>query len=44
MTTVDDKLEILIDQVGRLSEGLTDIKLLVQQQAETPYFSFLANP
>ncbi|MGJ3252799.1 MAG: hypothetical protein ACFE0J_16955 [Elainellaceae cyanobacterium] len=34
MSTLDEKLEILIDQVGRLTEGLTDIKLTTQQQAE----------
>ncbi|MGJ3253205.1 MAG: hypothetical protein ACFE0J_19050 [Elainellaceae cyanobacterium] len=31
---IDDKLDILIDQVGRLTEGLTEIKRLVQRQAE----------
>ncbi|MGJ3246911.1 MAG: hypothetical protein ACFE0I_12655 [Elainellaceae cyanobacterium] len=32
---IDAKLDILIDQVGRLTEGLTEIKRLVQRQAET---------
>jgi methyl-accepting chemotaxis protein len=31
----DQKLEIVTDQVGRLTEGLTELKLLIQQQAET---------
>jgi methyl-accepting chemotaxis protein len=30
-----EKLDILIDQVGLLTEGLTEIKLLIQQQTET---------
>lgn len=30
---IDEKLEILIDQVGRLTEGLVDIKLTVERQA-----------
>ncbi len=29
---IDEKLEILIDQVGRLTEGLVDIKLTVERQ------------
>jgi len=28
-----DKLDVLVDQVGRLTEGLIEIKLLIQQQA-----------
>ncbi|WP_421654977.1 hypothetical protein [Leptothermofonsia sp. ETS-13] len=32
---INSKLDILIDQIGRLTEGLTEIKLLIQQQAET---------
>jgi hypothetical protein len=35
MTTSDEKLDVLIDQVGRLTEGLTKIKLLVYQQADS---------
>ncbi|UBF26735.1 hypothetical protein K9N68_01660 [Kovacikia minuta CCNUW1] len=31
----EEKLEIVTDQVGRLTEGLTEIKLLIQQQAKT---------
>ena len=30
-----DKLDILIDQVGHFTEGLTELKLLVHEQAET---------
>ncbi|MCL6436193.1 MAG: hypothetical protein K6T90_18690 [Leptolyngbyaceae cyanobacterium HOT.MB2.61] len=30
-----EKLDILIDQVGLLTEGLTEIKPLIQQQTET---------
>lgn len=30
---IDEKLEILIDQVGRLTAGLVDIKLTVERQA-----------
>ncbi len=30
-----EKLDILIDQVGLLTEGLREIKLLIQQQTET---------
>jgi methyl-accepting chemotaxis protein len=30
-----DKIDILIDQVGHFTEGLTELKLLVQAQAET---------
>ncbi|MGJ3253837.1 MAG: hypothetical protein ACFE0J_22290 [Elainellaceae cyanobacterium] len=30
-----DRLDILIEQVGRLTEGLTEIKLLVREQSET---------
>jgi hypothetical protein len=33
--TPDNGLEILTEQVGRLTEGLTEIKLLIQQQATT---------
>jgi methyl-accepting chemotaxis protein len=32
---MDEKLEILIDQVGHLTEGLVDLKLTVERQAET---------
>ncbi len=32
---IDEKLEILIDQVGHLTEGLVDLKLTVERQAET---------
>ncbi|NEQ96184.1 MAG: hypothetical protein F6K30_05600 [Cyanothece sp. SIO2G6] len=32
MSTVDEKLEILTDQVGRLTEGLMEIKLLIRDQ------------
>lgn len=31
----NDKLDILIDQVGRLTEGLTEIKGLVERVAAT---------
>ncbi len=30
----DQKLDILIDQVGRLTEGLTEIRVTIQDQAE----------
>ncbi|PSB24762.1 hypothetical protein [Stenomitos frigidus] len=30
-----DKLDILIDQVGHFTKGLTEFKLLVHEQAET---------
>ncbi|MBD2034389.1 hypothetical protein H6F76_04990 [Leptolyngbya sp. FACHB-321] len=30
-----DKLDILIDQVGHFTEGLTELRILVQAQAET---------
>jgi methyl-accepting chemotaxis protein len=30
-----DKIDILIDQVGHFTEGLTELKLLVHEQAET---------
>jgi len=30
-----DKLNILIDQVGHFTEGLTELRILVQAQAET---------
>ncbi|MBD2072925.1 hypothetical protein H6F86_03290 [Phormidium sp. FACHB-592] len=30
-----DKLDILIDQVGYFTEGLTELRILVQAQAET---------
>jgi Skp family chaperone for outer membrane proteins len=33
-TRLDAKLEALTDQVGHLTEGLTEIKLMIQQQAE----------
>jgi methyl-accepting chemotaxis protein len=29
-----DKMEMLIDQVGRLTEGLTEIRLLIQDQIQ----------
>ncbi len=29
-----DKMELLIDQVGRLTEGLTEIRLLIQDQIQ----------
>ena len=29
------KLDILIDQVGHFTEGLTELKVLVQEQSET---------
>ena len=32
---LDSKLETLIDQVGRLTEGLTEIKSMIQEQGET---------
>ncbi len=32
---IDEKSEILIDQVGHLTEGLVDLKLTVERQAET---------
>lgn len=32
---LDSKLETLIDQVGRLTEGLTEIKGMIQEQGET---------
>lgn len=31
----NDKLDLLIEQVGRLTEGLTEIKVLIYEQAET---------
>jgi hypothetical protein len=31
-TNGNDKLDILIDQVGRLTEGLTEIKTLIREQ------------
>ncbi len=34
-TGIDEKLEILIEQVGHLTEGLVDLKLTVERQAET---------
>ena len=30
-----DKIDVLIEQVGHLTEGLTEIKMMVQEQAET---------
>ncbi|XHX77030.1 MAG: hypothetical protein RBJ76_21715 [Stenomitos frigidus ULC029] len=30
-----DKLDLLIDQVGHFTEGLTELRILVQAQAET---------
>ncbi|MBW4581606.1 MAG: hypothetical protein KME42_18700 [Tildeniella nuda ZEHNDER 1965/U140] len=30
-----DKIDILIDRVGHFTEGLTELKLLVHEQAET---------
>ncbi len=32
---IDEKLETLIDQVGRLTEGLVDLRLTVERQADT---------
>ncbi len=32
---IDEKLEILIEQVGHLTEGLVDLKLTAERQAET---------
>jgi len=31
---ITENLEMVTDQIGRLTEGLTDIKLTAQQQAE----------
>ncbi len=33
--SLDSKLETLIDQVGKLTEGLTEIKVMIQAQGET---------
>jgi hypothetical protein len=30
-----EKIDILIDQVGRLTEGLQELKLIVERQAQT---------
>lgn len=35
MTNEGSKLDLLTDQVGRLTEGLTEIKGLVERVAET---------
>lgn len=29
------KIDVLIEQVGHLTEGLTEIKMMVQEQSET---------
>ncbi len=33
LISIDQKLDILIEQIARLTEGLTEIRLAIQQQA-----------
>lgn len=34
LVRLDSKLDILTDQIGRMTEGLTELKILIQQQAQ----------
>ncbi|MEP0883761.1 hypothetical protein NDI49_19590 [Trichocoleus sp. ST-U3] len=35
LTSMDSKLDLLIEQIGRMTEGLTAIRLITEQQLQT---------